>query len=397
MIKKLSNLKLKDLKNKSVLVRVDFNVKFNKNRILNEHKIQAAFETINYLRKNKAKVILVSHLGRPNGRRVKKYSLKPIARYLSQELKINVVFSDKVFGVVRNQKLKKLKPGGVMLLENIRFNPGEEKNDFEFAKKMAEKMDLYVNDAFSVCHREHASVAAITEYLNGYAGQNIINEIKNLDKVLKPKKPAVAVIGGVKISTKIKVIENLLPKVDYIIIGGALANNFLAAQKINIGTSYIEKEYIALAKRLLKENPKKIILPEDFVITRRIQANSKTELVSVENLKKKIRKNFLIADIGPQTIAGYSKLIKKSETIIWNGPMGVFEIKKFRSGTTSLAMVIASRSKGHSFGVVGGGETVAALDLIDMKEYIDFVSTGGGAMLKYLEGAGLVGLDVLNK
>ncbi|MCX6742881.1 MAG: phosphoglycerate kinase, partial [Candidatus Parcubacteria bacterium] len=278
---------LKNLKNKTVLVRVDYNVALKHGKVLEPERIERSFLTINYLLKKKAKVILMSHLGSPGGKFDQKLSLKPVAVYMDSKAKKPVQFIDDCIGDKVRQKVAKLKAGQILLLENLRFYSGEEKNDAKFAEQLAELGDFYVNEAFSVCHRAHASVAAITKFLPAYAGFNLINEVENLNKLLHGfKKPAVAIIGGVKISTKIKVIENFLQKYNYVLIGGALANNFLVAQKINIGKSVYEKEYVKLAKELMKKTKGKLILPLDVRICNNLKGRGKVLIKKISELNK---------------------------------------------------------------------------------------------------------------
>jgi phosphoglycerate kinase len=387
---------IKNLKNKTVLVRVDYNVAMKKGKILEAERIERSFDTINYLVKKGAKVVLMSHLGSPEGKIVKELSLKTIAYYLDSQAKKKVTFVNECVGDHVNVRVNKMKPGQILLLENLRFNPGEEKNDAKFAQQLASLADIYVNEAFSVCHRAHASVNAITKYLPAYAGLNLAIEIENLSKLLKGfKRPAIAIIGGVKISTKIKVIENLLKRYDYVLIGGALANNFLAARKINIGASIYEKDYVKLAQDLQKQSKGKLIIPFDVRVARSLKAN-KVEAVGIGALNK-YRGKFQIVDIGPKTEFYYESLIHKSKTLIWNGPMGIFENHVFSHGSDFICQKVCLHAKGPAFGVVGGGETIAVMDRLKLKNWPDFVSTAGGAMLEFLEGKVLPGIKPLLK
>jgi len=389
---------VKKLKNKTVLVRVDYNVAIKHGKLLETERIERSLTTINYLLKKKARVILMSHLGSPSGKVVKDLSLKPIAIYLDSQLKNRVYFIDNCTGAQVRQKVAQLKPGQILLLENLRFNPGEEKNDAKFAQELASLADLYVNEAFSVCHRAHASVSSITKYLPAYAGFNLTNEVENLSKLLKGfKRPAIAIIGGVKISTKIKVIENLLKRYDNVLLGGALANNFFVAQKLNVGKSIVEKDYFKLAKELLKKARGKLILPIDVRLARKLKPNSKIEIVRVSALNKVKNKKFQIVDIGPKTENYYEGFINKSQTIVWNGPVGVMEIEPFAHGSEFICQKVAAHAKGSAFGIIGGGETIAVLEKLKLKNWPDFVSTAGGAMLEFLEGKVLPGIRPLLK
>ena len=395
-LRKLSEIK--NLKNKTVLLRVDYNVAIKKGQVMELERIERSFPTINYLIKHKAKVILISHLGRPEGKRVKAYSLQPILQQLNRLSRQEVWFVDDCIGPKVKAKVAKLKAGQILLLENLRFYPGEENNEAKFARELASLADLYVNDAFAVCHRDHASVAAITKYLPAYAGLNLVEEVETLNLLLKGfKRPAVAVIGGVKISTKIKVIENFLHKYNYVLIGGALANNFLVANKINIGQSVWEKDYLKLAKDLIKKAKGKLIWPIDVRIAKKITPRVECQAVEVNKLNKLQNKNFQIVDIGPKTEIYYESLIKKSKTVVWNGPMGVFEISNFSHGTDYIGRSVALQAKGPAFGVIGGGETITVLEKLGNKKWPDFVSTAGGAMLEFLEGKILPGIKPLIK
>jgi len=396
---KLRTLKdLKNLKNKTVLVRVDYNVALKHGKILEPERIERSFPTINYLLKKKAKVILLSHLGSPEGKIVKKFSLKPVAIYLDSKAKKPVHFVEDCLGEKVKQKIAKLKAGQILLLENLRFYPGEEKNDAKFAHELASLGDFYINEAFSVCHRAHASVSALTKFLPAYAGFNLADEVNNLNKILQGfKKPALAIIGGIKISTKIKVIENFLKKYNYVLIGGALANNFLAAQKINIGQSVYEKDFVPLAKKIIQRANGKLILPIDFRTCRNLKGRGNIKTVKISELNKIKSKKFYITDIGLRTELYFNRYIKKAQTLVWNGPMGMFEIPAFSHGSDFIAQNIALVSKGPAFGVVGGGETIALIDQLKIKNWFDFVSTAGGAMLEFLEGKVLPGIKPLIK
>jgi len=396
---KLKSLKdVKNLRNKTVLVRVDYNVEIKNGKILETERIERSFATINYLIKNKAKVILISHLGSPGGKKIVKFSLKPIFKYLNKISKQCVYFADDCLGEKVVRQVAQLKGGQILLLENLRFNPGEEKNDAKFAQQLASLADLYVNEAFSVCHRTHASVLAITKYLPSYGGLNLVDEVNNLSRLLKGfKRPAVAVIGGVKISTKIKVLENLLKKYDQVLIGGALANNFLAAQKIDIGKSFYEKEYVGLAKKLMKKFSRKLILPIDYKVSQSLKSSVNGRELNMAGLKSMRDRNFYLVDIGTKTEYFFEGFINSAQTIVWNGPMGIFEIPEFSHGTDYIAQKVAIHSRGKAFGVVGGGETIAVLEKLKIKGWPDFVSTAGGAMLEFLEGKILPGLKPLMK
>ncbi|MBN1326190.1 phosphoglycerate kinase [Candidatus Falkowbacteria bacterium] len=389
---------IKNLKNKRVLVRVDYNVDIEKSKVTEPERIDRTFRTINYLVKNHARVILMSHLGKPEGKRDEKYSLKPVATYLDKQAKKPVYFVNDCIGNTVKQKIEDLKAGQILLLENLRFYSGEEKNDAKFAHELASLADIYINDAFAVVHRAHASVSAITKYLPSYAGYNLIDEVDNLSKLLSGfEMPAVAIIGGVKISTKIKVLENFLKKYDKVLIGGALANNFFAAKKYNIGQSVYEPDFVKLSKQLLDKYKDKIVLPLDIVITNKVAKGGKKEIIKVANLNKQKNKKFFIVDIGIKTELYFESIIKSANTLVWNGAMGVFEIPQFSHGSDYLARIMAMQSRGDAFGAVGGGETIVIIKRDHLDTWFDFVSTGGGAMLEFLEGKILPGIKPLIK
>jgi phosphoglycerate kinase len=397
---KLKTLKeIKNLKGKKVLVRVDFNVPLKKSGakivVADDTRIRASLPTIKYLLEHGAKVILMSHLGDPGGKVKAALSLKPVGAALTKILKMKGSAPTDWVGKKGLGKIDAMKTGEVMMLENLRFHPGEEKNDVKFAAGLASLADIFVNDAFSAAHRAHASIVGVPKFLPSYAGFLMEKEINVLSGLLtKPKRPFVALIGGAKISTKISVIENLLKKVNSLLLGGALVNNFLAAAGYGIGASVYEPKELKTAKKLLKN--KKIILPADFVVGD--FKGKKAWVIEVPKRKTALcKKPYAILDIGPETIKKYAGFIRKAETIVWNGPMGYFEIKKYSHGSVALGRLIAARSRGKVFGVVGGGETIEAVGKTGMAEYIDHISTGGGAMLEFLEGKVLPGIKVLLK
>jgi phosphoglycerate kinase len=425
---KLRSVKdLKGLKNKRVLLRVDFNVPLQNGRVKDDWRIRAVLPTLDLLRKKGAKIILISHLGRPTPtfspyfakgktggvRGGKKFSLKPVFGYLKKMVNFKIDFTNAAVGSkVLDKKIKALKPRSALMLENIRFCAGEEKNDSDFAKKLAGLGDIFVNDAFAVSHRDCSSITGIVKFLPSYAGLNLGREVEVLGNVLKkPKKPMVVLMGGAKISVKIGVIKRLLPKSKVILLGGALANNFLKAGGWRIGDSLYDKEGLGVAKKFLKNG--KIIWPTDAVITnfKKVEIRqvdfkqpphsppiSRSETGGVRGGQKNLcPRGWKIVDIGPRTIKLFSDYIRKAQTIVWNGPMGYFEDPRFSYGTMSMAQVVGARSTGKAFGVVGGGETIEALKKSGMEKYIDWVSTGGGAMLEFLEKGTLPGIKPLLK
>ena len=386
---------IKDLAGKVVLLRADFNVPLCKGKVKEDFKLIMNLPTIRYLSNNKAKVVLISHLGRPeftkSGQvsKKKQSSLESVARRLSILLRKKVKFVNQIIGDKVNREIERLKQGEILLLENLRFDPGEIKNSVKFAKKLSSMADIYVNNAFAVCHRKHASVSAIKKYLPAYAGLLLEEEIKSLNKIKEPKKPLVIIIGGAKMDTKIGMIKKMSFKATNILLGGAVANNFLAAKKLEIGKSLSDKASIREAKKLMN---KKIILPVDVVVAK----PNKFKPVKVKPVNY-VNKGEMILDIGPQTMRNYAKYIKEAKTIIWNGPMGMFEIKPFHHGSLFIGRVVASRSKGKAFGLVGGGETVQVLRMTKMFDNIDWVSTGGGAVLAYLSNNKMPGLKKIIK
>lgn len=374
----------KKIAGKTIFLRADLNVPYEGGKIKDEKKIIDSLPTIRFLLRYKCRLIIATHLGRPKGKKDKKYSTKKIAQRLGKILGKKILFCPDIIGKKAERMAEGLEEGQIMFLENLRFNKGEEKNSRRFAKNLARLADIYVNNSFAVSHRKHASLNKIKEFLPSLHGFLIERELENLDMIKKPKKPLVAVIGGKKIKTKINLIDELLPRAKYILIGGALANNFFRARGFKIGKSLIDKQSIRIAKKL---KSKKIILPVDVVVSKKIKGGK----IQVKKLKE-IEKDDIILDIGPETIRLYTKIIKKARTIIWNGPMGLFEEPSFKHGTIILAQVIAARSDEKAFTIVGGGETVEALKLTGMKDYINWVSTGGGAMLTYLGGKKMPGI-----
>lgn len=384
---KLKTLKqIKNLKDKRVLVRVDFNVPVKEGKIKDDSRIVASVPTIKYLLKNGAKVILVSHLGRPEGIE-KKLSLKIVAERLSELIKKEVCFFN------LNEFINLIKLPKLTLLENIRFYPEEEKNDKKFAKQLAEVANIFVLDGFAVAHRDAASVSGVAKYLPSYAGLLLESEVENLSQLMtKPKKPYVAVLGGAKIETKLPVLKSVLKRADFVLLGGGLVNTCLWAKGYSVGKSLLDKDFKKEALKLWKS--KKIIFPVDVVV-----GDIKGKKYRVVTLEKKnnIKNTEAIFDIGPATVRLYAKYIKSAQTLVWNGAMGYFEQKPYDVGTLAIARLVASRSKGKAFGVIGGGETIQTMEMVNMIDDIDFVSTGGGAMLEFLSGNKLPGLKYLTK
>ena len=378
-----------DVKGKKVLVRVDFNVPTKDGKVGDDTRIRAALPTIQYLLDHGAAVILCSHLGRPKGGPDPKYTLKPVADYLAQLMGKPVAFAEDCVGPVAEAAAKALKPGQVLVLENTRFHPEEEKNDLGMAKQLASLADVYVNDAFGTAHRAHSSTEGVARFLPGVAGFLMEKEIKYLGQAIDdPKRPFVAILGGAKISDKIGVIKNLLTKADVILIGGGMANTFLAAKGLAMGDSLVEADALATAKELLASGGAKLHLPVDMVLADKFDAEAQSKTVPTGNVPDGWR----VLDIGPKSVEAFGKLIQDAGTVVWNGPMGVFEFPRFAEGTYGVAKAVAA-SKAIS--VVGGGDSVAAIQQSGLADKITHISTGGGASLEMLEGLVLPGLAAL--
>lgn len=379
-----------DVKGKKVLVRVDFNVPIKEGVVKDATRITAALPTINYLLNQDAAVLLCSHLGRPKGGPDPVYSMKPVADYLATLISAPVKFSEDCIGPSAEAASIALQPGEVLVLENTRFHKEEEKNDPEMSKALASLADLYVNDAFGSAHRAHASTAGVAEFLPAAAGFLMEKEIQYLgNAIADPKRPFVAILGGAKISDKIGVIKNLLVKADKILIGGGMANTFFKAQGFEMGDSLVEIEVLEVAKELMANSEGKIILPVDVVIADAFNAEAKSKTVKLGDVPAGWR----ILDIGPKTVKMFGKVIKDAGTVVWNGPMGVFEMSKFATGTFAVAKAVADS---NAISVIGGGDSVSAINQSGLNEKITHISTGGGASLEMLEGIELPGLSVLN-
>lgn len=384
-----------DFKNKRALVRVDFNVPMKDGKITDDFRIKSALKTIDYLMDKGAKVVLMSHLGRPKGTYKPEFSLKPVAEKLQELTGKKVVFFD-IESPVNDDTVKASKDfdGSILLLQNTRYDAGEEKNDPELAKELAAHGDIYVNDAFGTAHRAHASNVGVSEILPAVAGFLVENEIKYIKENLdNPKHPFVAILGGAKVSDKIGVIENLMNKVDKIIIGGAMANTFLKAQGYDMGKSLVEDEKIDLAKDLLKESKDKnveILLPVDLVMTDSLDDSNLIKTVKLGEDKA----DLMAVDIGEESIKNFSKAIKDAKLVIWNGPMGVFENKDFAKGTFEIAKAVA---ESDAVSIIGGGDSSLAVKLSGYEDKVTHVSTGGGASLEMMEGKELPGIKCLEE
>ena len=385
------------VKGKKCLVRVDFNVPLKDGVITDDNRIKGALPTIKYLMEQGAKVILCSHLGRPKGEFNMKYSLKPVAEELSKLLGNKVVFATDVIGESAQKAVSECKDGEVVLLENLRFHKEEEANDKEFCRKLASFGDIFVNDAFGTAHRAHASTAGVVQYgfiKDAVSGFLIDKEISVMSGALEnPKRPFVAILGGAKVSDKIGVINNLIDKVDALIVGGAMAYTFAKAQGAKIGNSLCEDDKLDLARELIEKAKKKgikFLLPVDNVAADKFDNDANTKICSADNIPD----GFQGLDIGPKTIELFSETIKNAKTIIWNGPMGVFEMEKFAVGTKAVADAM-SKAK-DAVTIVGGGDSAAAVAQLGYEDKMTHISTGGGASLEFLEGKVLPGIDCLN-
>lgn len=383
-----------DVSGKRVLVRVDFNVPISNGVVMDNSRVKAALPTIEYLINRGAKVILMSHLGRPKGVE-DKFRLDPVAQALADVLGKEVEKVDETIGPAVKEAVGKMRSGDVLLLENLRFDEREKKNDPEFAKELASLADIYVDDAFGASHRAHASIAGVAQYIPAVAGFLLEKEVDTLESLLKnPKRPLVAVLGGSKVSDKIGVIDKFLDIVDSLLIGGGMCFTFLKAQGYNIGKSLLEEDKIDYCRDAIKKAQEKNVnmyLPSDVVIAQEISPDAEARVVSINSIPD----GWMGLDIGPDTISIYQGVIKGGQTIFWNGPMGVFEIDQFSRGTEETAKAIAEVTQSGATSVVGGGDSIAALKKYHLEEKVSFVSTGGGASLELLEGKQLPGVEAL--
>lgn len=387
------------LKGKTVIVRVDFNVPLNKETlaITDDARIREAIPTLNYILDQGAALILMSHLGRPKSGPEDKFSLKHIQQHLSDALQKPVAFAPDCMGEATAQTCKNLKPGEVLLLENLRFYPEEEKGDIHFAKTLASYADVYVNDAFGTAHRAHASTAVIAQFMKEkHPGFLMMRELENADKVINDaEKPFVAIMGGAKVSDKILIIEQMLKKVDALIIGGGMSYTFLKAMGHNIGNSLCEEDKLELALSLIqnaKDAGVQLLLPVDSIVADAFAANANTKCVN----NASIEAGWMGLDIGPDSIRNATEVIKKAKTILWNGPMGVFEMEAFSKGTFAVAQALAEATSNGAFTLIGGGDSAAAIAKAGLTDKVSYVSTGGGALLEYMEGKVLPGVAALH-
>jgi len=382
-----------DVRGKRVLVRVDFNVPLSEGTVTDDTRVRAALPTLRYLVDHGARVIVMSHLGRPKGAPDPQFSLRPVRRVLQRLLGRNVVFVDDIVGPEAHDAVDRMVDGEIIMLENVRFEPGEKTNDPEFAKALASLADIYVNDAFGAAHRAHASTEGVAHFLPAYAGLLLAREVETLTAMLtEPERPFVAILGGSKVSDKFGVIDRLLDCVDTLIIGGGMCFTLLVAKGVSVGDSIVETEWVEPAKAMLTKAAEKgveLMLPVDFVIAEAIEADAETRIVA----REEIPAGQMGLDIGPTTVELFKGAISTARTIFWNGPMGVFEMAPFENGTKQIAIAVSRNNRAAS--IVGGGDSVAALKKFDVEDRITFVSTGGGASMKLLEGSELAGLAAL--
>lgn len=389
-------LKQLNLQGKTAIIRVDYNVPYDKSmNITDDTRIVATLDTLNYCLEKGAKPVLISHLGRPKGKPVPEMSLKPVAERLGSLLKKKIIFIDKPIGDEVKKAVETLKPGDVALLENIRFYPEEEKNDDEFGKKLASLGDVYINDAFAAAHRGHSSNDAITRHMKECAAGFLLeNEIEYFKKaMLNPARPTTAIVGGIKVSTKIDALKNIINKVDHLIISGGMAFTFLKAKGLGIGKSICEDDHLATAREIMdiaQKNKVDVILPVDVVAAPDLESGKQKKIVSANAIPS----DLAALDIGPETIDSYKKIIDKSKTIIWNGPLGAFEYPDFATGTNAVAKIVAASG---ALSVIGGGDSVSAINQSGYAEKMSYISTGGGAFLELLEGKTLPAIAALDK
>ena len=383
-----------DFEGKRVLIRVDFNVPIENGTITNDKRIRESVPTIQYvLEKNPAAVILMSHLGRPKGEPDPQYSLSPVVSVLSALIGREVAFAEDCIGPQAEEAAANLPQGGVLLLENTRFHKGETKNDAEMSRQLAALGDIFVNDAFGSAHRAHASTVGVTDHLPAVAGFLMEKEIDYLSTALEdPQRPFVAILGGAKVSDKIGVIEALLDKVDHLLVGGGMANTFFQAQGYGVANSLVEKDSIDTARQLLDKGGDKLVLPVDAVIGDKFEEDAATQIIDVAD---GVPDGWAIYDIGPKTLELFRQRLKNAQTVVWNGPMGVFELNPFAKGTIAVAQILADATRGGAITIIGGGDSASAVEGAGFADQVTHISTGGGASLEMLEGQSLPGVVAL--
>lgn len=382
-----------DVSGKRVLVRVDFNVPLSEGSVVDDTRIRAALPTLRHLVDNGARVIILSHLGRPKGEPDPRYSLRPVRRTLERLIGRNVKFVDSTVGPDPAEAVERMVDGEIIMLENVRFYPGEKANDLSFARDLASLADLYVNDAFGAAHRAHASTAGVAEYLPAYAGLLLAREVETLSSMIaNPEKPFVAILGGSKVSDKFGVIDRMLDIVDVLLIGGGMAFTFLAAQGHQIGNSIVEPDWVEPAKKMLIKAQSvgcRLITPVDYVCADAFAEDANTRIAGANEIPS----DMMGLDIGPATCELFKGEIAAAKTVFWNGPMGVFEMKPFEAGTKEVAEAVGRNTRAVT--VIGGGDSVAALKKFGLEDRVTFVSTGGGASMRLIEGQALPGVEVL--
>ena len=381
-----------ELNGKRVLMRVDFNVPMNaEGKIIDDTKMTAAIPSINYLLERGARLVLMSHLGRPNAESDPAFSLRPVAVRLGELLQTKVLMSHDCIGPAVEAMAATLNPGQIMMLENVRFHAGEEKNDSEFSRQLARLGDVFVNDAFGSAHRAHSSTVGVADYLPAYAGFLLETEVKMLRQVLEyPQAPRMAILGGAKVKDKLGLIRNLLSRFDILLVAGGIGNTFLAARGRKIGQSLHEPELLEECREILKMadmKGKHILMPVDVLVADKISAQARTRLVGIDSIPD----DMMIADIGPKTVKGFAMTIGRAKTIIWNGPVGVYEYPQFANGTEAIAKAIAASA---AISIIGGGDSAAAIMKMGLEKDITHISTGGGATLEFLEGIELPGVKI---
>jgi phosphoglycerate kinase len=384
-----------DPNGKRVLVRVDFNVPIEDGKVKDDSRIRAALPTISYLLEHGASVVLMSHLGRPNGKVVESARLRPVAQWLSALLRRPVPITGDPLGIGTRDAVARLKPGQVLMLENLRFHKEEEANEDEYAKTLASYGEIFVNDAFGTAHRAHASTVGVAKHLPAYAGLLMEREIQMLSSLLEAvKHPFAAVIGGAKVSSKIAVLNNMMDRVDAFLIGGGMANTFLVAQGHTVGKSLLERDLVDEARRTLDNASKKnvdVLLPVDVVVAKEVTRGAEHKVVLIN----KIPNSWSAVDIGPQTVETFKTALESAKTVFWNGPLGVFEVPTFGDGTRAIGRFLAARADEGVTVIVGGGDSIAALEELGLTDKMTHISTGGGASLEFLEGRELPGISVL--